>query len=89
MIHHELLRRQAEGNPIRVGASAIEWMGSGFVAAMTHVPGMVLSALANADVNEAIIAFTSAGIPRDVIVEGKFTRGGMRCACNRKAGRYG
>jgi predicted homoserine dehydrogenase-like protein len=69
MIHHELLRRQAEGNPIRVGASAIEWMGSGFVAAMTHAPGMVLSALANADVNEAIIAFTSAGIPRDGIVE--------------------
>jgi predicted homoserine dehydrogenase-like protein len=69
MIHRELLRRQAEGNPIRVGASAIEWMGSGFVAAMSHVPGMVVSALANADVNEAIIAFTSTGVPRDVIVE--------------------
>jgi predicted homoserine dehydrogenase-like protein len=69
MIHHELLRRQAEGNPIRVGASAIEWMGSGFVAAMAHVPGMVVSALANANVEEAIAAYAATGIPREVIVE--------------------
>ncbi len=69
MIRNELLRREAEGNPIRVGASAIEWMGSGFVAAMAHVPGMVVSALANADVADAIAAYVAAGVPRDAIVE--------------------
>ncbi len=69
MIRRELLRRQAEGNPIRVGASAIEWMGSGFVAAMAHVPGMVVSSLANENVEEAIAAFTATGVPRDVIIE--------------------
>jgi predicted homoserine dehydrogenase-like protein len=69
MILRELLRRQAEGNPIRVGASAIEWMGSGFIAAMAHVPGMVVSALANANVEEAIAAYTATGVPRDLIIE--------------------
>jgi len=69
MIRHELLRRQAQNNPIRVGASAIEWMGSGFVAAMAHVPGMVVSALANSNVEEAVAAYTATGVPRDCIVE--------------------
>ncbi|GAB4475240.1 MAG: NAD(P)H-dependent oxidoreductase [Anaerolineae bacterium] len=68
MIRRELLRREAEGCPIRVGASAVGWMGSGFVAAMAHVPGMQVSALANANVEEGIAAFTAAGIPRDAIV---------------------
>lgn len=69
MIRRELLRRQADCNPIRVGASAIEWMGSGFVAAMAHVPGMLLSALANENVAEAIAAYTASGVPRDLIIE--------------------
>ena len=45
MIHQELRRREAEGKVIRVGASGAGWMGSGFVAAMKHVPGMELAVL--------------------------------------------
>lgn len=68
MIHKQLVRRQEEGNPIRVGASAIEWMGSGLIAAFRHVPGMKISAVANQDVEEGIRALRSAGTPADQIV---------------------
>ena len=69
MIYKELQRRESEGNPIRVGASAIEWMGSGFVAAMSHMTGMELSLLANSNLNEALDTFLSTGLPREMIVE--------------------
>ena len=36
MIRHELHKRAAENNPIRIGASAVDWMGSGFVRAMSY-----------------------------------------------------
>ncbi len=67
MIYRELLRRKEENDPIRVGASAIEWMGSGLLAAFAHVPGMQISAVANADVQEGIEALVSAGIDREQI----------------------
>ncbi len=57
MMHKVLQARQQAGNPIRLGASAIEWMGSGLVAAVSHVAGMEISLLANADVEEGIQAF--------------------------------
>ena len=69
MIYRELKQLQEQNKPIRVGASAIEWMGSGFVAAMAHVPGMELTLLANADLNEAMETFLATGIPREMIVE--------------------
>ena len=69
MIYKELQKRETEGNPIRVGASAIEWMGSGLIAAFAHVPGMQISAVANQDVEEGIAGLIAAGIPRDQIVE--------------------
>jgi len=56
MIYQKLLQRKAEGKPIRVGASAIEWMGSGLVAAFAHVPGMEISIVANADREEGVNA---------------------------------
>ncbi len=68
MISKELLRRQKENNPIRVGASAIEWMGSGLLAAFAHVPGMEISAVANADVQEGIDGLIAAGINREQIL---------------------
>jgi len=69
MLRHELLKREEERNPIRVGASGIAWMGSGFVEAMAHVPGMELSVLVNEDVEEATGAFVASGVPQDDIVE--------------------
>lgn len=63
------MKRQAANNPIKVGSSGAGWMGSGFVAAMSHVPGMELTALADADTDAAIGAFLAAGLERDQLVE--------------------
>jgi predicted homoserine dehydrogenase-like protein len=69
MIYKELVRRKEEKKPIRVGASAIEWMGSGLIAAFAHVPGMEVSVIANRNIPEAVQAFLDTGIGRDQIVE--------------------
>lgn len=68
MLYQQLQKREAEGNPIRVGASAIEWMGSGLLAAFARVPGMEVSVVANQDVDEGIDALAAAGTPRDEIL---------------------
>jgi predicted homoserine dehydrogenase-like protein len=44
-------------------------MGSGLVAAVSHVAGMEISLLANADVEEGISAFLATGLSREQIVE--------------------
>ena len=44
-------------------------MGSGFVAQMSHVPGMQVSLLADPDTAAACSAFISTGIPLEAIVE--------------------
>lgn len=69
MILQELLRREDEGNPIRVGVSGAGWMGSGFVAQVGHVPGMQVTVLADADTRAAWRAFTATGVDPDDIVE--------------------
>jgi predicted homoserine dehydrogenase-like protein len=69
MIHRTLQQREAASNPIRIGASAIEWMGSGLVAAVSHVVGMEISMLANANVEEGIDALLATGLSRGQIVE--------------------
>lgn len=68
-IRKELLQRQAQDNPIRVGASGAGWMGSGFVAQVKHVPGMQVSLLADPDTAAAYKALIGAGIPLETIVE--------------------
>ncbi len=68
-IRHQLQQRQAEDRPIRVGASGADWMGSGFIAAMSHVPGMKVTVLADSDVAAARDAFLKAGVPAGEIVE--------------------
>jgi len=69
MIYKELARRQEEHKPIRVGASAIEWMGSGLIAAFSHVPGMEISVVANQDTQEGIDSLMAAGIDQEQIVK--------------------
>jgi predicted homoserine dehydrogenase-like protein len=69
MIREELLRREAERNPIRVGVSGAGWIGSGFVAQVAHVPGMEVTVLADADTSAAWQAFVETGVERDDIVE--------------------
>ena len=68
-IRQELLRRQAEGRPIRIGASGADWMGSGFVTQMKYVPGMEVSVLADVDTQAAWNAFVNTGVPYEAIVE--------------------
>ena len=41
----ELESLQAAGTPIRIGISGAGWMGSGFVAAVSHVPGMEVTVI--------------------------------------------
>jgi predicted homoserine dehydrogenase-like protein len=47
MIYKDLKKLESAAKPIRLGASAIEWMGSGLVAAVHHTQGMEISILAN------------------------------------------
>ncbi len=63
-IRKELLRRQAEGRPIRVGASGADWMGSGFVTQMKYVPGMEVVVLADENTEAAWLAYDAAGYPQ-------------------------
>ncbi len=65
----ELVRRQADGRPIRLGVSGAGWMGSGFLAQVAHVPGMAVSVLADADTRAARDALIAAGTPPEGIVE--------------------
>ena len=69
MIREELLRLEAQGQPIRVGASGAGWMGSGFLAQVAQVPGMEVVVLADADTESAWGAFRATGVERDNIVE--------------------
>ena len=69
MIQPELSRLEQEGNPIRVGVSGAGWIGSGFVAQVAHVPGMMVNVLADTDTRAAWEAFTATGIEREDIVE--------------------
>jgi predicted homoserine dehydrogenase-like protein len=68
-MREELLKLQAEGNPIRVGVSGAGWMGSGFVAQMAHVPGMDVLVLADEDTQAARQAFIASGIDNEDIIE--------------------
>ena len=68
-VRQALQQRQAEGRPIRVGATGADWMGSGFVAQMAHVPGMVVAVLAHDDIAAARDAFLRTGVAAGDIVE--------------------
>ena len=69
MISAELAQREREGRPIRVGMSGAGWMGTGFLAAVRHVPGMVVNVIADEDVAAARAAFLAAGVPPEQIAE--------------------
>jgi predicted homoserine dehydrogenase-like protein len=69
MFYRELKRLEAQGAPIRVGVSGAGWIGSGFVAQVAHVPGMVVNVLADADVAAARAAFEATGVPAAALVE--------------------
>jgi len=69
MIQQDLALRAAAGNPIRVGVSGAGWIGSGFVAQVALMQGMLVNVLADADTRLARQAFLATGLPAQDIVE--------------------
>ncbi len=69
MLYDRLVTLQHQSRPIRIGAHGAGWMGSGFVTAVGHVPGMEVAVLADANVAAARQAFVAAGIVSEQIVE--------------------
>jgi len=69
MLYRQLQQRQQENRPIRIGVSGAGWMGSGFVAAVAQMPGMVVNVLADPDLGAAHAAFAAAGVPAEAVVE--------------------
>ncbi|SHF47760.1 Predicted homoserine dehydrogenase, contains C-terminal SAF domain [Modicisalibacter ilicicola DSM 19980] len=68
-----LARRQAEGNPIRVGMIGAGFQGSGIgLQIMTATPGMRLCAIANRNVASAIGVYDQVGLePIDCATQGE------------------
>lgn len=69
MIQQDLALRAAAGNLIRVGVSGAGWIGSGFVAQVALMQGMLVNVLADADTRLARQAFLATGLPPEDIVE--------------------
>ena len=69
MIYDDLLNLESEGKPLRIGVSGAGWMGSGFVAATSHVPGMYIAVLADRDTGRACEVLQRHGVQKDDIVE--------------------
>ena len=69
MVYDDLLRLESEGKPLRIGVSGAGWMGSGFVAQVSHVPGMKVVVLADRDTARATEVLLKYGVQKDDIVE--------------------
>ena len=69
MLRQELLRRESQDQPIKVGVCGAGWMGSGFVTQVTHVPGMRVNLLADHDISHARKTFLQIGVSPDHIIE--------------------
>ena len=57
-----LERERATGRPVRVGVVGAGQMGSGLVAQINRVPGLVMAAVADIDVTRAQTALAGAGV---------------------------
>jgi predicted homoserine dehydrogenase-like protein len=68
-LREDLLKCEADGKPIRVGVSGAGWIGSGFVAQVAQMRGMIVNVLADADTRAAHEAFIAAGVGPDRITE--------------------
>jgi predicted homoserine dehydrogenase-like protein len=70
IVDKALERRQAEGNPIRVGMIGAGFMGRGVALQMVNVvPGMKLVAISNRNLEGASRAYREAGVADIVAVE--------------------
>jgi len=69
MIYKELDKLEQENKPIRIGVSGAGWIGSGFVQQCSHVSGMDVLLLADADIALAKKTFLNAGVQANDIQE--------------------
>jgi predicted homoserine dehydrogenase-like protein len=69
MISDELRKREAEGRTICIGVNGAGWMGSGFVTAVSHVPGLRVAVLSDPDVGKAREVLLTCGVGRERIAE--------------------
>lgn len=77
VLFQELQKREAEGNPIRLGVSGASWMGSGFVRQIAQTKGMRVDVLADENTRAACEALVACGIPRENVVEANDTARAM------------
>jgi predicted homoserine dehydrogenase-like protein len=68
-MYDELQSLESQGTPICLSVSGADWLGSGFVRQLAHVPGMRVNVVADANVEAARAALEACGIPADAIVE--------------------
>ncbi|MGO3792864.1 MAG: NAD(P)H-dependent oxidoreductase [Enterococcus gilvus] len=75
-LYRELLQRQKEGNPIRVGVVGAGQMGRGMIAQIATIPGMVVTGVSDLFVENAEKAkeayYASADIKNEVVVSADF-----------------
>jgi predicted homoserine dehydrogenase-like protein len=69
MILNELLKRDSDGRPVRLGVSGAGWMGAGFVTQVSRMKGLEVVLLADEDTAAARTLLESAGVPVEAIVE--------------------
>ena len=62
-MYEHLQKREAEGNPIRVGLVGCGQMGSGLVHVTNQMVGMDTVAISDVDVNRPLATLTAMGIP--------------------------
>ncbi len=68
MLSIRLAQRAAEGRPIRVGIIGTGKFGAGLVAQISQMQGMTVSAIADINLDHAIHAYTSSGVPAETLV---------------------
>jgi len=66
-LYKHLLKRETEGNPIRVGLVGCGQMGSGMVHVTNKMAGMNTVAISDIDVNRPLIELKSIGVPESQI----------------------
>ena len=67
-LNSRLRTLEAKGQPIRVAMTGAGWMGSGFVAAISIMPGMEVAVIVDDDVDAARMAFVAAGYATESVV---------------------
>jgi predicted homoserine dehydrogenase-like protein len=69
MISEELRKLESEGKSICIGVNGAGWMGSGFVTAVRHVPGLRVAVLSDPDVGKAKDVLIACGVGGERITE--------------------